>query len=51
SFLAVAKVLGVTYEDLTKEEKNDEPQQFDLKAAMKHEDTIMSWQGIPIPPE
>lgn len=51
AILAVAKVLGVSYEDLTGEDDDRGPRKLDLKAAMKDDDTIMSWQGKPISPE
>ncbi|WP_407893437.1 helix-turn-helix domain-containing protein [Lacticaseibacillus sp. N501-2] len=49
--LLVAKTLGVTYEDLTGTAKSKEPTSIDLKAASDDPDTIMSWNGRPIPPE
>jgi len=51
NILAVATTLGVDYEDLTGEEKEKTPKKLNLDAAMHDEDTIMSWQGRPIPPE
>ncbi|WP_461214984.1 helix-turn-helix domain-containing protein [Lacticaseibacillus sp. GG6-2] len=51
SILATAKVLDVTYADLTGEADEIEPRQIDLKAASDDPDTIMSWNGRPIPPE
>lgn len=48
---AVAKVLGVTYEDLTGEKTKKEPQKIDLKATIDDDDVIMTYQGRPIPEE
>lgn len=49
--IAVAKTLGVKPEELTGKKLNTEPRKVDLKAAAEDPDTIMSWNGRPIPPE
>lgn len=48
---AVAKVLGVTYAQLTGEEESTEPTTIDLKAAAESDDVILSYDGRPIPAE
>lgn len=49
--MLVANTLGTTYEELTGEKQENEPTKIDLKAASEDPDTIMSWNGRPIPPE
>lgn len=51
SILAVAKVLNTNYASLTGKLEILGPTSIDLKAASEDPDTIMSWNGRPIPPE
>lgn len=50
--LAVAKTLGVTYEELTGTAKETTPTKIDLGAALDDsDDVIMTFDGKPIPDE
>jgi len=50
--LAVAKTLGVSYEDLTGTSEKKEPTKIDIGAALEDKDeVIMTYQGKPIPDE
>jgi len=51
SLMAVAKVLGVTYEELTGEKEVKTPTKIDVKEAIDDDDVIMTFEGRPIPPE
>ncbi|KRN01434.1 hypothetical protein FD13_GL001025 [Levilactobacillus senmaizukei DSM 21775 = NBRC 103853] len=48
---SVARVLGVSYSDLTGETETSEPKQIDLKATIDDDDVIMTYDGKPIPAE
>lgn len=49
---AVAKTLGISYEELTGTAKTKEPTKIDIAAALDDEDTvIMTYQGKPIDEE
>jgi transcriptional regulator with XRE-family HTH domain len=48
----VARVLGVTYKELTGEDDDGTAiKQIDLKATMHDDHTVVAWDGKPIPPE
>ncbi|WP_334328408.1 helix-turn-helix domain-containing protein [Companilactobacillus sp. HBUAS59699] len=51
SIMAVAKTLGVTYEDLTGIKEKKTPTKVDVKAAIDDKDVLMTFDGKPIPPE
>lgn len=47
----IAEALHVSVEDLTGESEKRTPTQIDLKEAIDDDDTIMTFEGRPIPPE
>lgn len=49
--IAISKTLGITLEELTDGKLKAEPKKIDLKATIDDDETIMSWDGRPIPPE
>jgi len=51
SIIAVAKALGVTYEELTGTSETPEPTKIDLGASLDDDSVIMTFEGKPIPEE
>lgn len=51
TLMTVAQTLGIDPSELTGVKQEVKPTKIDLKAAAADPDTVMSWNGRPIPPE
>ncbi|GEK06119.1 helix-turn-helix domain-containing protein [Schleiferilactobacillus harbinensis] len=47
----ISQVLGVSTADLIGEKRQPSKRDIDLKQAMHDNDTVVAWDGKPIPPE